>query len=227
MKRWFVFPGFFICIILLALTGCDKGDDTPDPVTDFEGNIYETVRIGDQVWMAENLRTTKLNDGTEIRLITSDQEWYLNNSPAYSWYNNDSTLFSVPYGAIYNGYVVSGDKICPSGWRVPTKEDWNNLIQSIGDSLTAGAKLKVEGLSQWHYPNEGADNSSNFSALPAGMRYFEGTFSSMSYFTAYWSSYETDSSSLSFISLSYLNSTAASGSKSKKHGFSIRCIRIN
>jgi len=99
------------------------------------------------------------------------------------------------------------------------------LIVFLGDSETAGGKLKVEGLSQWHSPNTGADNSSSFSALPAGMRYFEGSFSSLSYFTAYWSVNEADNASHYFISLSYLDSKANFSSKSKKHGFSIRCIR--
>ena len=227
MTKWLKLPAFFSCIILFMLSGCEKGDDTPDPVTDIEGNIYETVMIGNQVWMAENLRTTRLNDGSEIELITKKQEWYNNSGPAFSWYNNDSSLFKVPYGALYNGYVAASDKICPVGWKLPDKEDWKSLIQTLGDTVNAGGKLKVEALSQWHYPNMGADNSSNFSALPAGMRYFEGTFSSMSYFTAYWSATEPDTSSLVFISLSYLNSSASFGSKSKKHGFSIRCIRIN
>jgi uncharacterized protein (TIGR02145 family) len=216
---------FLSGFIILIFTGCEKDDDTTDPVTDVDGNVYETVMIGDQVWMAENLRTTKLNDGTEIRLITKNQDWYNNNDPAFSWYNNDSTIFKYPYGALYNGYVAVNEKICPEGWRIPGKNDWQQLVQSLGDSTDAGGKLKVEGLTQWHSPNKGADNSSNFSALPAGIRYFEGTYSSLSYFTAYWSGTASDTSSLYFISLSYLDAKASSGSKSKKHGFSIRCIR--
>jgi uncharacterized protein (TIGR02145 family) len=211
--------------MLFILPGCEKNNDTPDPVTDIDGNIYETVMIGSQVWMAENLRTTRLNDGSEIRLITRNQEWYNNSEPAFSWYNNDSSMFKVPYGALYNGYAAINEKICPSGWRVPAKDDWQNLVQSLGDSTDAGGKLKVEGLTQWHSPNKGADNSSNYTALPAGMRYFEGTFSSLSYFSAFWSSTESDTSALFFLSLSYLDAKASSGTLSKKHGFSIRCIR--
>jgi uncharacterized protein (TIGR02145 family) len=220
LKYLVLISGFIICIF----PGCEK-DDSIDPVTDIDGNVYETVMIGNQVWMAENLRTTRLNDGTEIKLITKNQEWYNNSSPAFSWYNNDSSMFKVPFGALYNGYIAVNEKICPAGWRIPDKNDWNELVISLGDSIDAGGKLKVEGLTQWHSPNTGADNSSNFSALPAGIRYFEGTYSSLSYFTAYWSATESDTSSLYFISLSYLDAKASSGSKSKKHGFSIRCLK--
>ncbi|HAM11656.1 MAG TPA: hypothetical protein DCP74_15630 [Bacteroidales bacterium] len=171
------------------------------------------------------MRTTRLNDGSEIKLIEKNQEWNKTSDPALCWYNNDSSLFKVPYGALYNGYAATDEKICPAGWHVPDNEEWEQLIVFLGDSETAGGKLKVEGLSQWHSPNTGADNSSSFSALPAGMRYFEGSFSSLSYFTAYWSVNEADNASHYFISLSYLDSKANFSSKSKKHGFSIRCIR--
>ena len=212
-------------VFLFFLTACEKEEDQPDPVTDIEGNVYETVAIGDQVWMAENLRTTRLNDGTEIKLISKNQEWNSTSDPALSWYNNDSSLFKVPYGALYNGYAATNENICPAGWHMPDSEEWGVLIDFLGGTETAGGKLKVEGLTQWHSPNTGADNSSSFSALPAGMRYFEGTFSSLSYFTAFWSVTEADNASHYFVSLSYLDSRASLSSKSKKQGFSIRCVR--
>jgi uncharacterized protein (TIGR02145 family) len=226
MPLWLKYLIALSGVILFTLSGCEKGNDTPDPVADIDGNIYETIMLGNQVWMAENLRTTRLNDGSEIRLITKNQEWYNNSAPAFSWYNNDSSMFKVPYGALYNGYVAANEKICPAGWRVPDKDDWKQLIQSFGDTIDAGGRLKVEG-SQWHFPNMGGDNSSGFTALPAGMRYFEGTYSSLSYFTAYWSTTGPDTTSLSFMSLSYLDAKATFGVKSKRHGFSIRCIRDN
>jgi uncharacterized protein (TIGR02145 family) len=227
MPRWLKYLILLSGVCLFTLPGCEKNNDTPDPVTDIDGNIYETIRIGNQVWMTENLRTTRLNDGSEIKLITKNQEWYNNSDPAFSWYNNDSSMFKVPYGALYNGYVAVNERICPAGWRVPYKDDWKQLVQSFGDTIDAGGRLKVEGLTQWHFPNTGADNSSDFSALPAGMRYFEGTYSSLSYFTAFWSTTQSDTTSLSFMSLSYLDAKATFGIKSKRHGFSIRCIRDN
>lgn len=212
-------------IFLIFLSGCEKGKDPPGPVTDIDGNVYETVMIGDQVWMAENLRTTRMNDGSEIKLITKNQDWNKAGEAALSWYNNDSSLFKVPYGGLYNGFAATDENICPAGWHVPDNDEWRQLVEFLGDSSSAGGKLKVEGLTQWHSPNKGADNSSSFSALPAGMRYFEGTFSSLSYFTAFWSVNETDNASHNFLSLSYLDSKTTFGSISKKQGFSIRCIR--
>lgn len=214
-------PGILFCL----LSGCEKGEGTTNPVTDIDGNNYQTVAIGNQVWMAENLRTTRLNDGSDIKLISKNQEWNSASYPAFSWYNNDSSLFKVPYGALYNAYVAENEKICPAGWHVPTINEWRLLAKSLGDSLVAGGKLKSEGITQWHSPNSGADNSSLFSALPSGMRYFEGTFSSLSYFTAYWSSSKPDTVSMNYMCLSYLDSNTTFGVKSKKYGFSIRCIR--
>jgi uncharacterized protein (TIGR02145 family) len=225
MVRRFSYTAIVSGIIFILMSGCEKGEEPPGPVTDIDGNLYETVRIGNQVWMAENLRTTKLNDGTEIKLINKSQEWNIAIDPAFCWYNNDSSLFKVPFGALYNGHTALNENICPSGWHMPDNEEWKELIEFLGDSEAAGGKLKVEGSAQWHSPNTGADNSSMFSALPAGMRYFEGTFSSLSYFTAFWSVNEADNASQYFVSLSYLDSKASLSTKSKKQGFSIRCVR--
>jgi len=225
MVRWLSHIVLISGVFLILLSGCEKGEDPPGPVTDIDGNVYETVMIGNQVWMAENLRTTRLNDGSEIKLITTNQEWYKTQDPALSWYNNDSLIFKVPYGALYNGYVAENEKICPEGWHVPDSEDWRQLVVFLGDTAVAGGKLKLEGITQWHSPNEGADNSSGFNGLPSGLRYFEGTFSSLSYFTAFWSATLNDNSLLAYMSLSYLDSKAVISSRHKNHGFSIRCIR--
>ncbi|HOW40931.1 MAG TPA: fibrobacter succinogenes major paralogous domain-containing protein [Bacteroidales bacterium] len=203
---------------------CEK-DSSPSVVTDIDGNIYLTVELGDKLWMAENLKTTRFSDGTEIRLISKNQDWLKSREPAFSWYNNDSSLFRDPYGALYNGYAATDDRICPLGWHVPSAAEIKQLISALGDSLTAGGKLKTEGLAQWHYPNTGADNSSGFTALPAGLRYFEGTYSSLSYFTAFWTSTEADTSSCYFLGLSYLDALASVTQRQKKNGFSIRCVR--
>lgn len=212
-------------VFLILLSGCRKEEDPPGPVTDIDGNVYETVMIGNRVWMAENLRTTRLNDGSEIKLIIKSKEWHSTIDPALSWYNNDSSVFKVPYGALYNGYAAMNEKICPAGWHVPDSEEWKDLVIFLGDTAIAGGKLKVKGTTQWYSPNQGADNSSLFSALPAGMRYFEGTFSSLSYFTAFWSSTSKEPSLLAYLSLSYLDSRAVISNRNKNHGFSIRCVR--
>ena len=214
----------YLIIVVFFFSGCKKNDDF-GTVTDIDGNVYKTVTIGEQVWMAENLRVTKFNDGTDIKLVEDNKEWRNTNTTAFSWYDNDSSLFGKQYGALYNGYAAENKKLCPTGWHVPSVNNFLKLIDTLGDTLTAGGKLKSTDVSQWHEPNEGANNSSRFSALPAGMRYFEGTFSSVSYFTGYWSSIEVNADTSTFISLSYLNSKVIFNEGSKNLGFSIRCVK--
>ena len=214
---------FFFTVGFLFL-GCNKNKDK-DPVTDIDGNVYKTIIIGEQVWMAENLRVTKFNDGSAIKLAENNEEWQNITTEAFSWYDNDSSLYGNQYGALYNGYAAQNKKLCPTGWHVPSVNNFLKLIETLGDTLTAGGKLKSDDDSQWHVPNTGANNSSRFSALPAGMRYFEGTFSTASYFTGYWSSIEVNSDTSTFISLSYLDSKVVVNDNSKNFGFSIRCVK--
>ena len=213
---------FFFTVAFL-FGGCSKDDN--DPVTDIDGNVYKTVVIGEQVWIAENLRVTRFNDGTPINLTENNEEWQNATIAAFSWYENDSSLFGNQYGALYNGYAAQDKRICPTGWHVPGVNDFLELIETLGGTLTAGGKLKSNDKLQWQEPNAGADNSSHFSALPAGMRYFEGTFSSASYFTGYWSAIEVNADSATSISLSYLDSKVVFSDNSKKSGFSIRCVK--
>jgi len=212
----------FIAVYLFS--SCSKDKDR-DSVTDINGNVYETVVIGEQVWMAENLKVTKFNDGSAIKLVEEKEEWGNITDAAFSWYDNDSSLYGNQYGALYNGYAAQNKNICPTGWHVPSVNDFLKLIETLGDMNTSGRRLKSDDELQWHTPNTDADNSSHFSALPAGMRYFEGTFSSISYFTGYWSSTEVNSDTATFISLSYLDSNIILSNNSKKSGFSIRCVK--
>ena len=206
----------------LIFSGCKKESD---PVTDIDGNVYKTVVIGEQTWMAENLRVTRFNDGTPITLAESADEWKNTTTAAFSWYDNDSALYGNQYGALYNGYAAQNRRLCPTGWHVPSVNNYLKLMETLGDTLTAGGKLKLDDEVYWHEPNTGADNSSRFSALPAGMRYFEGTFRSESYFTGYWTSIEFNADTGNFVRLSYLDSKAAFDKSPKQSGFSIRCVK--
>ena len=132
-----------------------------DSIEDVEGNVYKTIQIGTQIWMAENLRTTKLNDGTDIHFVPAGEHWN-EPSPAYCvWYNGF-------YGAIYNFYTVSTGKLCPLGWHLPSYEEVEILADYLGGRSVAGGKLKETGTTHWREPNAGATNSSGFSALPGG-----------------------------------------------------------
>lgn len=206
-------------------TGCDNKDESPDPVTDIEDNTYKTVRIGDQVWMAENLKTSTFSDGTEIPFVTDATDWNELTTPGLCWYNNDETANKEIYGALYNYYAVNSGKLCPSGWRVPSRDEWQEVREVLGDTISGGGKLKEEGIIHWKTPNTGAVNSTGFTALPAGIRYFEGTFNSLSYFTSFWSSTEGDYNKAWYLSLYYSDAVTVMNTFSKKDGFSVRCIK--
>jgi uncharacterized protein (TIGR02145 family) len=211
--------------MLLLISSCSKSEKLPDPVTDIEGNIYKTIRIGEQVWMAENLRTSTFNDGTEIPLITDETIWGNLSTPGYSWYNNDESAYKEPFGALYNGYAVNTGTLCPTGWHVPEREEWQELREFLGDTIYGGGKLKEAGTFNWHAPNEGADNSSGFTALPAGIRYFEGSFSSLLYFTSFWSVSKRGNDGRWYLSLYFDDAIALLTHRSEKHGFSVRCLK--
>lgn len=141
-----------------------------ETVTDIDGNTYKTLQIiskgehkGSQTWMAENLKTTKFNDGSAIPLEIGS--WTDLSTPAYCWYNNTDNT----YGALYNWYAVNTEILCPVGWHVPTHEEWEILFSYFGGYTEAGGKLKESGTSHWKSPNTGT-NESGFTALPGGVR---------------------------------------------------------
>ena len=156
------------------------------PCADPDGNNYPVVTIGSgkgytdssnpsgdkgtQIWMAENLETTRLNDGTTIQLVSNDADWSTQTGPALGWFNNNSTYKDI-YGGYYNILAVLTGKICPSGWRVPNDSDWNILVSSLGGAGQAGGKLKATGLTFWANPNTGATNESGFTGLAGGSRH--------------------------------------------------------
>jgi hypothetical protein len=111
-----------------------------DKIKDIDGNEYGIVTIGNQIWMAENLRTTKFNDGTPIPLVTNHEAWYKLNSPGYCWYDNDEKKYRDVYGALYNWYAVNTGKLCPKGWHVPSDAEWTELITFLGGEMPQAAK---------------------------------------------------------------------------------------
>jgi uncharacterized protein (TIGR02145 family) len=194
-------------------------------VSDIEGNTYKTIQIVAQTWMAENLKTTRFNDGTPIPLVAGDADWANLKTPGYCWYFNDIYYKSF-YGALYNWYTVNTRKLCPSGWHVPTDLDWTTLIDYLEWDGVAGGPLKEVGTSHWLYPNTGATNESGFTALPAGIRYdVIGVFSSLNSGASWWSS--TDYSSVGACNL-FIRSDETKVYRStnfKSLGTSIRCIK--
>ncbi|MBN2275562.1 MAG: T9SS type A sorting domain-containing protein [Bacteroidales bacterium] len=135
-------------------------------VQDAEGNLYSTVKIGNQVWMGENLRTTLYRNHEAIPLVTGNTAWTNLTTPAYCWYDNDDA--NKIYGALYNWYTVNTGNLCPAGWHVPTDEEMTTLINYLGAPYIAGGKLKEAGIAHWCTPNAGSTNESGFtlSAYP-------------------------------------------------------------
>lgn len=222
--------------LLSRIDALEDAVDIDDPVsgsvTDIDGNVYPTVIIGNQTWMAENLKTTHYRDGTPIDNPTSNSDWQSNESGAYAWYDNDIT-WKDSYGALYNWYAVNNTKgLCPEGWVVPSHVEWIALTEEyLGGYFVAGGKLKStrtepDSHPRWDLPNAGATNETGFSALPGSQRMFHGGFS---YFPGYhasiWTSTKIDGE---FAWSRFLISTNAgvqdyTGSR-KGSGRSVRCI---
>jgi uncharacterized protein (TIGR02145 family) len=210
---------YAIAIFLLGLTGCQTHS-----VKDVDGNKYKTVTIGTQVWMAENLKTTKYNDGTEIPLVTNNDDWAKLTTPAYSWYNNDLAENKETYGALYNWYTVNTNKLCPKGWHVPTDGDWMIMVSNLKEGDFVGGSMKEAGTRHWKIPNTGATNKSGFTALPGGYRSIEGIFNYIGIFGYWWSSTEYNNTTVLFWNLRYKYNSAYKDRSEKYCGFSIRCL---
>jgi uncharacterized protein (TIGR02145 family) len=227
----------FLLVLLGAISiltnSCKKNNnDSSLPegtVTDADGNVYHTLKIGTQIWMAENLKTTKYNDGTAIPLVTDNTTWKNLSTPGYCWYNNEGPTFKYTYGALYNWYTVNTGKLSPKGWHVPTDAEWEILVTFLGGDTIAGGKMKETGTAHWLPPNKGSTNSSGFTALPSGGRsYVDGSFSGLGHSTDFWSSTEVDSVLFAFSRLLYPDTAFVYHAMgNKKFGSSVRCLQDN
>lgn len=230
--RIWIYPLIVMGFVLVFTNSCKKDDSfnpnlTYGSVIDIDGNMYKTITIGTQTWMAENLRVTKYRDGTAIPLVTDDTEW-ASLDPAYCWYDNDVS-YKKTYGALYNWYTVNNGNLCPTGWHVPTNAEWTTLTTYLGGEDIAGGKLKETGTNHW-LSNRGADNSSGFTALPGGLRRVNGTFASISAGINYgywWSSSEYGTEGAFYWSMNCVSSNVSSCTNSNNNGHSVRCVRDN
>jgi uncharacterized protein (TIGR02145 family) len=225
--------GFFVLILLIS---CEERiwDNIYDPngknveldynefgsIVDIEGNIYKTIQIGTQIWMAENLKTTKYIDGTNIPKITDNSKWANLTTGAYCWYNNEIHN-KDKYGSLYNGFALMSSKLCPEGWHIPCNQEWITLVNFLGGESYAGGKLKSK--SGWIFPNSGATNNSGFSALPGGGRYSSvGLFHDSGKYSYFWSEDN------GYMKLSYnFENIYHDYSRNRTNGFSVRCIKDN
>ncbi len=193
-------------------------------VKDYEGNTYNTVKIGNQCWLRENLKSTKLNDSTSIpNVISGGTTWAGLTTPAYCWYNNDYATYGSVYGALYNWYTVNTGKLCPLGWHVPSDAEWTQLSDYLGGEGIAGGKLKEAGTTHWNSPNTGATNTSGFTALPGGGQLYD--FGQLGDLGNWWASNSLDIENAWTIDLRSYNSEILIDGNIKKIGFSVRCVK--
>lgn len=225
------------------------------PCTDKDNNVYPAVKIGSQVWMATNLKTSKFNDGTAIPYVTDDYTWYQQREPAFCWYLHDEGKYRNLCGGIYNYYVASSGNICPTGWRVPTRYDWDDLEQylvangynydgttsgnKIGKSLASTAMIALVLLPSVPFtwepsPNTGTPgngdyplkrNSTGFSALPVGLRSANGNFMNLYITGPWWSSTDESMGYAWYRWVQNANEGFHTMSSYKWNGFGIRCIK--
>jgi uncharacterized protein (TIGR02145 family) len=222
-----------LLLVILSLTtiSCKKEDQplfTVDQlITDIDGNVYNTIKINNQVWMAENLKTKTYNNGDLIGTTNpSNLDISNESSPKYEWsYDGNESNIAV-YGLLYTWYAVTDNrKVCPTGWHVPTDSEWTTLTEYLGGDSIAGGKLKESGTTHYRNPNLGATNESGFTAFPSGHRYVWGAFEGLGVGPVWWSSTEYNFDNAWFRSLGHLKKTIRRDYYPKKDGMAIRCIK--
>ncbi len=194
-------------------------------ITDRDGNVYKTVTIGTQTWMAENLRTTTYNDGTAIPNVTDNDSW-ASSTGAYCNHNIATGTDTIAtYGRLYNWYAVNTGKLAPKGWHVPTYAEWTTLVTYLGGDSVSGGKLKETGTTHWRSPNTGATNETGFTALPGGARNSNGTFTSLRNNGYWWSATEGNAANAWSRYIDFDYSFVGIDYNSKGVGSSVRCVR--
>ena len=207
-------------------------------VTDIDGNTYKTVKIGNQIWMAENLKVTTYNDGTDIPYIFENSAWNTLTTPGFCWQINDEATYKNLYGGLYNWYAVNTGKLCPTGWHVSTDNDWLTLEMFLGmsqedrDNNTGDFRgtdqgTQLKNTTGWYGP---ATNTVGFSALPGGTRddinggfYYTGTQSN----GWWWSPQDDNSGNITYRGLQSNVEGVQRPATDKKYGFSVRCVKDN
>jgi uncharacterized protein (TIGR02145 family) len=226
----------FGLLFLFAFVACKKDKPAAETVTDIDGNVYKTVKIGTQTWMAENLKTTRFNDGTAIPNVTDNIAWQNAVTPAYCWYNN-TKAGNEKNGILYNGYTAQNMKLAPIGWHVPTKAEWETLINYLiangynFDGTTTGNKIakSLASTTNWEIGNNlGAvgntiadNNKSGFSALPAGLR--TDLFYQINTRTTFW--FRDFTPIANAYRINYNNPDLLTVGVPEYYGYSVRCVK--
>ncbi|MEC9487561.1 MAG: fibrobacter succinogenes major paralogous domain-containing protein [Prosthecochloris sp.] len=242
MKRRIQSSLFILCALFVPLlSSCNNQGSQPketEPLTDIDGNVYKTVQIGDQIWMAENLQVTQYRNGDPIPEVQDLDEWIALETGAWSYYDNDPENGRI-YGKLYNWYAVNDPRgLAPEGWRIPTEEDWRQLeeylgmnpeaaedIEFRGTEANVGGKLKEQGEEFWKNPEGEVTNETGFAARAGGYRDNDGPFCFFGKYGAFWSASETENGRVWFRGMTSNESGVYRFSFNKKCGFSVRCVR--
>ena len=237
-----------VVIIISNIYGCKKKHKTPEDktppdtsfgiVTDIDGNEYKTIIIGEQEWFAENLRTSRYNDGEKISYITDNQEWYNSRAGAFSYYDN-SIENKLIYGALYNWKAVLSDKLCPEGWKVPDNDDWIQLEGNVDSKFPADhdewhnwsikcrgydVAIKLKSNSYWHNNSNGT-NEIGFNATSGGYRNYDGEFYFIDRYASWWTTTYYGGNTYVSRYISYNKNCMVRLSTSVLNGLSVRCVR--
>jgi uncharacterized protein (TIGR02145 family) len=210
---------FVFLSAVIFLSGCSKDtEEEKKTVTDYDGNVYNIIKIGDQEWMDRNLAVTHYRNGDPVTnaLGTTEGGW-IN-------YNNDPATGEI-YGKLYNSLAVLDARgLAPEGWHVATREDWVELIDLLGGFDVAGGKLKEVGTEHWDEPNAGATDEFGFKALPGG--YASGSSYYLGRYAGFWTSTILDNSpNQTVMYYLYADNTTVEQDSSTPMGFSVRCVR--
>jgi uncharacterized protein (TIGR02145 family) len=221
-RRVFLIPVIALLLAFCAVQiGC-KNKKSDDSFTDErDGNTYKTVKIGEQIWMAENLKYLPSVDAPTTGSYT-EPHYYVYDYEGNNVEEAKATDTYKTYGVLYNWKAALS--ACPEGWHLPTNSEWEQLIEFLGGETVAGGKLKSTDSIYWNIPNEGATNESGFNALPGGYREYSGVFS---YLNSYGFWYSATEYSSDYAWNRYLDSNNSNAFKyySKENGFSVRCIK--
>jgi len=197
----------------------------PFPYYDIDGNGYDTVHIGTQTWMKENLKVTHYSNGEVIPNVTDNTTWSNLATGAYCNYNNDVNNV-ITYGNLYNWFtVVDSRNLCPTGWHVPNDAEWTTLSNYLGGYNIAGGKLKEAGLAHWNSPNTDATNETGFTSLPGGSRNNVGTYLGIGNYGYWWTTTPNVSVLVYGRFMNYNNSDIYGISDVWSNGYSVRCLK--
>jgi uncharacterized protein (TIGR02145 family) len=213
---------FIVILFCLWLTGLQA-----QSVKDIDGNVYHTVTIGKQVWMAENLKTTRFHNGDLIGTTTpATEDISGETTPKYQWVYDGNETNLETYGRLYTWYAVADRRnICPAGFHVPTESEWSTMIACLGGEIVAGDKLKETGINHWKSPNTGSTNESGFTARPGGYRYGSGSFYDVCGTGNWWSSTEFSVYNAWCYTIYYYPKSVKKHNSNKTNDLSVRCVR--